>query len=42
VKITLRHRTRGLARFGFLQLRAAAARQADEALEGLARLVEER
>jgi uncharacterized protein YndB with AHSA1/START domain len=41
VAITLRHRPRGFARFGFFQMRGAAARQADEALEGLARLVEE-
>jgi uncharacterized protein YndB with AHSA1/START domain len=42
VAITLRHRPRGFARFGFLQLRRAARRQADEALAGLARALGER
>ncbi len=36
VAISLRLRPRGFARFGFLQLRRAARRQADEALDGLA------
>jgi uncharacterized protein YndB with AHSA1/START domain len=40
VRLTLRHRPRGFARFGFIQLRAAAAKQARGALEGLARVVE--
>jgi uncharacterized protein YndB with AHSA1/START domain len=40
VSLTLRHRPRGLARFGFVQLRAAAARQAQGALDGLAGVVE--
>jgi uncharacterized protein YndB with AHSA1/START domain len=39
VSITLRHRTRGLARFGFLQVRLAAVRQLDEALDGLERVL---
>jgi uncharacterized protein YndB with AHSA1/START domain len=40
VSLTLRHRPRGLARFGFVQLRAAAAKQAQGALDGLAGVVE--
>ena len=39
VTITLRQRPRGFARLGFLQLRRAAARQLDGALEGLDELV---
>ena len=39
VSITLRHRTRGLARFGSLQVRMAALRQIDEALDGLERVL---
>jgi uncharacterized protein YndB with AHSA1/START domain len=39
VSITLRHRTRGFARFGFFQVRLAAQRQLDEALDGLERLL---
>jgi uncharacterized protein YndB with AHSA1/START domain len=38
VRVTLDQRPRGWARFSPFQLRAAAARQADAALEGLARL----
>jgi uncharacterized protein YndB with AHSA1/START domain len=38
VRLTLRHRPRGWARFGYLQLRAAAVRQAEGALDGLAGL----
>lgn len=40
VAVTVRHRARGLARLGFFQLRAAAARQVREALDGLAAVVE--
>jgi hypothetical protein len=36
----VRHRARGFARFGFIQLRTAAARQVDGALDGLAAVVE--
>ena len=36
VRLTLKHRARGFGRFGFFQLRMAAARQADQALEALA------
>jgi uncharacterized protein YndB with AHSA1/START domain len=39
VTIAVRHRSRGFARFGFLQLRMAAARQLDGALDGLERLL---
>ena len=39
VELTVRHRPRGFARFGFLQMRLAAARQLDQALEGLRSLV---
>jgi uncharacterized protein YndB with AHSA1/START domain len=35
VVLTMRHRPRGLAHFGFFQLRAAAARQVEGALDGL-------
>ena len=35
VRLTVRHRPRGFARFGFIQLRRAATRQVDGALEGL-------
>jgi uncharacterized protein YndB with AHSA1/START domain len=39
VSITLRHRTRGFARFGFFQVRLAALRQLHDALDGLERLL---
>ena len=39
VAITLRQRSRGFARLGFVQLRRAAARQLDGALEGLEAVV---
>jgi uncharacterized protein YndB with AHSA1/START domain len=39
VRLTLDQRPRGWARFSPFQLRAAARRQADEALEGLAELL---
>src|SRR2546423_14718744 len=35
VGISVRHRPRGWARLGFVQLRKAAARQVEEALDGL-------
>jgi uncharacterized protein YndB with AHSA1/START domain len=35
VSLTARHRPRGLARFGSFQLRRAAARQLEDALDGL-------
>jgi uncharacterized protein YndB with AHSA1/START domain len=35
VSLTLRQRPRGLARFGFVQIRRAAARQLEGALDGL-------
>ena len=38
VQLTVRNRPRGFARFGVLQLRRAAARQADQALDGLEHL----
>lgn len=38
VSLTVRHRPRGLARFGFVQMRRAAARQAEGALDGLERV----
>jgi uncharacterized protein YndB with AHSA1/START domain len=38
VTLTLRHKGRGFARLGFVQLRRAAARQAVGALEGLGEL----
>jgi len=41
VRLTLNQRPRGWARFSPFQLRAAARRQADGALEGLAELVGE-
>lgn len=41
VAIVLRQRPRGWARFGFLQFRRAAAKQVEEALDGLAGLVGE-
>jgi uncharacterized protein YndB with AHSA1/START domain len=41
VRLTLSQRARGWARFSPFQLRAAAARQAEGALEGLARLAGE-
>jgi uncharacterized protein YndB with AHSA1/START domain len=41
VRLTLNQRPRGWARFSPVQLRAAAARQAESALEGLADLVGE-
>ena len=40
VVLTLRNRGRGFARFGYLQLRHAARRQLDDALDGLAGLFE--
>jgi uncharacterized protein YndB with AHSA1/START domain len=39
VEITARHKPRGFARFGWLQLRLAAGRQLDDALEGLQRVL---
>jgi uncharacterized protein YndB with AHSA1/START domain len=39
VQLTVRHRPRGFARFGFLQMRAAAAKQLEQALDGLGALV---
>jgi hypothetical protein len=42
VRLTLNQRPRGWARFSPFQLRAAAGRQADAALDGLAELVGER
>jgi uncharacterized protein YndB with AHSA1/START domain len=39
VELTVRHRPRGFARFGFIQMRLAAVRQLDQALEGLESLV---
>src|SRR5215207_4424585 len=42
VRLTLDQRPRGWARFSPFQLRAAARRQAEEALEGLAELFGER
>jgi uncharacterized protein YndB with AHSA1/START domain len=42
VRLTLNQRPRGWARFSPFQLRAAARRQAEAALEGLAELVGER
>ena len=39
VGIAVRHRPRGWARFGFIQLRKAASRQVDEALDGLEALL---
>jgi uncharacterized protein YndB with AHSA1/START domain len=38
VELTVRHRPRGFARFGFFQMRLAAARQLEQALEGLGSL----
>ena len=35
VQLAVRHRPRGFARFGFVQLRMAAVRQLEQALEGL-------
>jgi uncharacterized protein YndB with AHSA1/START domain len=40
VELTLRHRARGFGRFGYFQLRLAAAKQVDEALERLEAVVE--
>jgi uncharacterized protein YndB with AHSA1/START domain len=40
VELTLRQRARGFGRFGYFQLRLAAARQVDQALESLASLAE--
>ena len=40
VELTVRQRARGFGRFGYLQLRRAAARQLDEALGSLAAMVE--
>jgi uncharacterized protein YndB with AHSA1/START domain len=39
VELTTRYRPRGFARFGFFQMRAAAARQLEQALEGLGSLL---
>jgi hypothetical protein len=39
VELALRQRPRGWARFSPFQLRAAASRQAEEALDGLAELL---
>ena len=39
VSLSVRHRPRGWARLGFMQLRRAAARQVDEALDGLETLL---
>jgi uncharacterized protein YndB with AHSA1/START domain len=39
VRLTVRHKPRGLARFGFLQMRLAAARQIEAALDGLEALL---
>jgi uncharacterized protein YndB with AHSA1/START domain len=41
VALTTRHRSRGFARLGYLQLRLATARQLEGALDGLERLVGE-
>jgi uncharacterized protein YndB with AHSA1/START domain len=41
VRVTLDQRPRGWARFSPFQLRAAARRQAESALEGLAELLED-
>jgi uncharacterized protein YndB with AHSA1/START domain len=40
VALTVRHRPRGLARLGFFQLRAAAAKQVQGALDGLEAVME--
>ena len=40
VELTVRQRARGFGRFGYLQLRRAAARQLEEALGSLAAMVE--
>lgn len=40
VALTVLHRPRGLARLGFFQMRAAAARQVRGALDGLAAVVD--
>jgi uncharacterized protein YndB with AHSA1/START domain len=39
VELTVRHRPRGFARLGFVQMRMAAARQLEQALEGLEAVV---
>jgi uncharacterized protein YndB with AHSA1/START domain len=39
VELTVRHRPRGFARFGFIQMRLATARQLEQALAGLESLV---
>ena len=39
IELTVRHRPRGFARFGFFQMRLAAARQLEQALEGLGSLL---
>jgi hypothetical protein len=39
VDIAVRHRPRGWARLGFIQLRRAAVRQVEEALDGLEALL---
>jgi uncharacterized protein YndB with AHSA1/START domain len=42
IRLTLRQRPRGFARFGFIQLRRAAGRQLEGALEGLEALLEKK
>jgi uncharacterized protein YndB with AHSA1/START domain len=39
VRLTVRHRPRGFARFGFIQMRLAAARHLEGALDGLESLL---
>jgi uncharacterized protein YndB with AHSA1/START domain len=39
VELTVRHKPRGFARFGVFQMRMAAARQLEQALEGLRSLL---
>ncbi|HEX2231769.1 MAG TPA: SRPBCC domain-containing protein [Thermoleophilaceae bacterium] len=39
VELTVRHRPRGFARFGFVQMRMATARQLEQALDGLEAVV---
>lgn len=40
LELTLRHRARGFGRFGYFQLRLAAARQVEQAVESLAGIAE--
>jgi uncharacterized protein YndB with AHSA1/START domain len=42
LRLTMRQRPRGFARFGFVQLRRAAVRQVEGALDGLEALLEDR